>query len=141
MLASEADYQKAIQAEKEPPDAVPGVLVRARLDPDHWITAGAGATVNALYNGRDIFAPMKLDKGVNAALFLAADKLVAGGYLWRENREQLAYKPLMVVERRGRGFVIGFTCDPCFRAYLDGMNVLFLNAVFRAPAHSRTPPF
>jgi len=141
VLASEADYQKAIQAEKEPPDAVPGVLVRARLDPDHWITAGAGATVNALYNGRDIFAPMKLDKGVNAALFLAADKLVAGGYLWRENREQLAYKPLMVVERRGRGFVIGFTCDPCFRAYLDGMNVLFLNAVFRAPAHSRTPPF
>ena len=33
--------------------------------------------------------------------------------------------------------VIGFAFDPNFRAYLDGMNVLFLNAVFRAPAHSR----
>lgn len=141
LLTNEADYQKAIQAEKEMPDEVPGVLVRARLDPDHWITAGASPTVNALFNGRDIFSPMKTDKGVNAALFLASDKLVASGYLWRENRDQLAYKPLVVVERQGRGYVIGFTADPCFRAYLDGMNVLFLNAVFRAPAHARPVPF
>ncbi len=140
VLASEADYQKAIRADKETPDPVPGVLVRARLDPDHWITAGASPTVNAMFSGRDIFAPMKIDKGVNAAVFLPSDQLVAGGYLWRENREQLTYKPLVVVQRQGRGYVIGFTCDPCFRAYLDGMNVLFLNAVFRSPAHARPAP-
>jgi hypothetical protein len=141
LLASEADYRKAIQAEKELPDAVPGVLVRARIDPDHWITAGVSPTVNALFNGRNIFAPMRIDKGVNAAVFLAADKLVASGYMWRENREQLAYKPLVVVQRQGRGYVIGFTCDPCFRAYLDGMNTLLLNAVFRSPAHTGPAPF
>jgi hypothetical protein len=116
------------------------VLVRARVDPDHWITAGSNPTVNAVFNGRDIFAPMKIDKGVNAAVFLAAGKLVASGYMWRENREQLAYKPLVVVQRQGRGYVIGFTCDPCFRAYLDGMNTLLLNAVFRAPAHTGPAP-
>jgi len=27
--------------------------------------------------------------------------------------------------------------DPNFRAFIDGMNVLFLNAVFRGPAHAR----
>ena len=37
----------------------------------------------------------------------------------------------------GRGLVVGFTEDPNFRAMLDGMNVLFLNAVFRGPAHAR----
>lgn len=49
----------------------------------------------------------------------------------------MAYKPLMVVERQGRGFVVGFTADPNFRACMDGLNVLFLNAVFRGPAHAR----
>ena len=39
--------------------------------------------------------------------------------------------------RQGQGNVIGFPFDPNFRAYLDGMNVLFLNALFRSPAHSR----
>jgi len=33
--------------------------------------------------------------------------------------------------------VIGFTVDPNFRAYTDGLNVLFLNAIFRGPAHAR----
>jgi hypothetical protein len=80
---------------------------------------------------------LKLDKGVNAAYFLGADKLLASGYMWEENRKQLAYKPLVMIERQGSGHVIGFAFDPNFRAYLDGMNVLFLNAVFRAPAHSR----
>ena len=33
--------------------------------------------------------------------------------------------------------MIGFTADPNFRAYLDGMSLVFLNAVFRGPAHTR----
>ncbi len=137
VLADEKAFEAAIQAETEAPDEVPGVLVRARIDADHWITAGAGETVHALYAGRGIFTPVKLDRGVNAAVFLAADKLLASGYLWEENRKQLAHKPLVIVQREGRGNVIGFTTDPNFRAYLDGMNVLFLNAVFRGPAHTR----
>ena len=87
--------------------------------------------------GRTVYTPLKLDKGINAAYFLGADKLLVSGYMWEENRKQLAYKPLVMIERQGQGNVIGFTFDPNFRAYLDGMNVLFLNAVFRGPAHSR----
>ncbi len=137
LLAKEEDLIKEIAPEKEPPDEVPGVLVRARLDPDHWITAGLAPTVNVMFRGRAIFTPIKLDKGVNAAVFLAPDQLLAGGYLWEENRKQLAFKPFVVVQPSGRGLVIGFTADPNFRAYMDGLNVLFLNAVFRSQAPVR----
>jgi len=140
LLATEEDFRKAIQAETELPDRVLGVMARARLDADHWLTAGLGNTVNALVSGRTIFTPIKLDKGVNAAVFLGPDQLLAGGYLWEENRKQLAYKPLIIVQREGRGLVIGFTADPNYRAYLDGMSLPFVNAVFRGPAHARGGP-
>ena len=80
---------------------------------------------------------MKTDKGINAAYFAAADKLVASGHLWAENQKQMAFKPLVVSGTSGRGVVVGFTQDPNFRAIEDGLNILFLNAVFRGPAHAR----
>jgi len=138
ILAKEEDFLKAIQPDTELPDAVAGVLLKAKTDPDHWITAGVPETVYAVVTGRAVFTPIKLDKGVNAAYFVGPGELLAGGYLWEENRKQLAYKPLMVIERQGRGFVVGFTADPNYRAYMDGLNLLFLNAVFRGPAHART---
>ncbi|MCI0485681.1 MAG: peptidase M14, partial [Blastocatellia bacterium] len=137
LLATEEDYNKAIQPDSEMPDAVPGVLARARLNRDHWITAGMSNRVHVLVDGRTIFTPLKLNNGVNAAIFEGPDQLLASGYLWEENRKQLAYKPFLVVQSRGRGLVIGFTADPNFRAYMDGLNVLFLNAVFRGTAHAR----
>jgi hypothetical protein len=105
--------------------------------PDYWLTAGMGETVYAMVEGRVIFTPIKEDKGVNAVYFDAADKLVASGHLWAENRKQMAFKPLVISATSGRGIVVGFTEDPNFRAFSDGMNVLFLNAVFRGPAHAR----
>ncbi len=137
LFTKEEDLRKAIQADTELPDAVSGVLLRAKVDPEPWVTAGVTANVNALVEGRAIYTPIKLDKGVNAVVFAGPDEILASGYLWEENRKQLAYKPLVVVQREGRGSIVGFTSDPNFRAYLDGMNVLFLNAVFRGAAHSR----
>ena len=137
ILASEADYRKAIEPAKELPDTVPGVLLRARVDTESWIGAGVAESVNALLDGREIFTPIALDKGINAAVFESSDRLLASGYLWEENRKQLAHKPLVIIAPQGRGVVVGFTTDPNFRGYLDGMNILFLNAVFRGPAHAR----
>ena len=137
LLTTEAAYLEAIKPERETPDAVQGILGTAKTDEEHWLTAGVPATVNALVQGRTVYSPLKIDKGVNAAYFVGADQLLASGYMWEENRKQLAYKPLVMIERQGAGHVIGFAFDPNFRAYLDGMNVLFLNAVFRGPAHSR----
>ncbi|MCK5746097.1 MAG: hypothetical protein KAH44_07765, partial [Oricola sp.] len=68
-----------------------------------------------------------------------SDELVAGGHLWSQTRDQLAYKPFAIVEQRGAGQVIGFTQDPTVRAYLDGLNVIYLNAIFRGAAHASPP--
>ena len=136
-ILDEDEYRKLTLPDRDDPDSVAGVLVRAAVDPDHWLTAGAAATVNVLIRGTDIYTPITLDKGVNVARFRSADALLAGGYLWEENRRQLAYKPFLVVQPSGRGQVIGFTQDPNVRSYLDGLNVLFMNAIFRGAAHAR----
>jgi hypothetical protein len=135
-LTSEADFDKAIRATSELPDSAPGAIVRARVRQDFWLTAGLGDAVNVMAEGRAIFTPVKTDKGVNAAYFESAERLIASGHLWSENRKQMAFKPLVVTSRAGRGVVVGFTADPNFRAMLDGMNLMFLNAVFRGPAHA-----
>ena len=108
-----------------------------RIRPDYWLTAGMGDTVYTMVEGRAIYAPVKADKGINAAYYDAADKLVVSGHLWAENKKQMAFKPLVVSGTSGRGVVVGFTQDPNFRAIGDGLNVLFLNAIFRGPAHAR----
>jgi hypothetical protein len=46
LLATEDGFSKAIQADTELPDRALGVMLRARLDSDHWMTAGAGESVN-----------------------------------------------------------------------------------------------
>ena len=136
-LTSADEYGAAIEPEKREPDSMGGVLVRADVDPDHWLGAGAASTLNVLVRGSDIYTPIRLDSGVNVARFQAADELLASGYIWEENRKQLAFKPFVVAQAQGRGFVISFTQDPNVRAYLDGLNIIFANAIFRGAAHAR----
>ena len=137
VLASDQDFDKAILPDAELPDSLHGVLIRAKVNPEQWVTAGLPDTIYVLASGRAIFTPIKLDKGFNAAYFAGPDQLLASGYMWEQNRKQMAYKPFVVVQRSGRGNVIGFTEDPNFRGYMDGLNLLFLNAVFRGAAHGR----
>jgi hypothetical protein len=139
-VTSQDEYEDLIRAEKAAPDAVAGVLVRAGVDPDHWLGAGVAPKLNVLANGRDIYTPIRHDKGVNVAIYAEADELVASGYMWEENRKQMAYKPFAVVQPVDRGFVVAFTQDPNYRAYLDGLNVIFMNAIFRGAAHARPVP-
>jgi len=129
-------FQQAVQPEDEPPDPVAGALVKARVDPDHWLASGVAEHLNVLVRGDRVFRPIKRDHGRNVARFAAADELLQSGKLWAENRRQLAFKPFVVVEPSGRGMVIAFTEDPTVRAYLDGLNMIFLNAVLRAPSYS-----
>ena len=131
------DLRNAIQPEHPMPDAVAGVVARANVDPETWVTAGVSPVLHLMLNGSLIFSPIKIDHGVNAVTFAGPNELVESGYLWDENRKQLAYKPAVVVENQARGWVVGFVTDPTFRGFMDGQNVLFLNAVFRAPMGGR----
>jgi hypothetical protein len=136
-ITEESEYDGLIIPEKDSPDSVAGVLVRADVDPDHWLGAGVSSPLNVLIRGSDIYTPITMDKGANVARFQGADDLLASGYIWEQNRKQLAYKPFVVAQPSGRGYVIAFTQDPNVRAYLDGLNVIFMNAIFRGSAHAR----
>ncbi len=136
-LVDEGQFRDRIAALEADPDAVAGVLARADVDPEHWLAAGVAPVLNVLVRGSDIYTPIRIDAGVNVARFQGPDELLASGYLWDENRRQLAYKPFVVAQPRGAGHVIAFTQDPTVRAYLDGLNVILMNAIFRGSAHAR----
>lgn len=137
LMADLDDYDDAIQSQNANPDSVAGVLLRTKVDLEHWLTAGIQPELFSLYVGTDIYTPVTIDKGRNVVNYVGADDLVAGGYMWEENRLQLAHKPFVISQPRDRGQVIGFTSDPTRRAYLDGLNVMLMNAIFRGSAHSR----
>ncbi len=124
---------------EEEPDASPGALVKAIPDTDHWLAAGLKPSLNVLMTGNDIFTPARRDAGVNVISFAGPGELVTSGYLWDETKRQLAFKPFVVVEPKGRGELIVFTQNPTVRAYLDGLNVLLANAIFRGAAHANPP--
>lgn len=136
LYAKDEDFDKATQPDSELPVNANGFLAKAKVDPEHWTTAGVPEIVYAMVAGRAIFTPIKLDRGRNVAVFAGPDQVMGSGYIPDDYRKQLAYKPLEVVQRDGRGFVIGFTADPAFRASMEGLNVLFLNAIFRGPGHA-----
>jgi len=138
-LTSHDEYEDRVVALEDSPDAVAGVLVRADVHPEHWLSAGVAPVLNVLVRGTDIYTPIRINDGVNVARFQGPDELLASGYIWDENRRQLAYKPFVVQESRGAGEVIAFTQDPTVRAYLDGLNVILMNAIFRGSAHARPP--
>ena len=129
-------YAATVQPDERAPDSVPGVLAAAVVDPDHWLGAGAAPRVNVLVEGSAIYTPLKLDKGVNVVRFADADDLLVAGHLWKENRAQLAFKPVVMAQADERGHLIAFTQDPTARGYLRGLDVLFMNAVFRGAAHA-----
>ncbi len=136
-LTEEDQYRDQTVALDDSPDPVAGVLVRADVHPEHWLSAGVAPVLNVLVRGSDIYTPIRINNGVNVARFQGPDDLLASGYIWDENRRQLAYKPFVVQESRGAGEVIAFTQDPTVRAYLDGLNVIMMNAIFRGSAHAR----
>ena len=131
------EYEEQIVPLDDDPDAVAGVLVRADVDQEHWLTAGVAPVVNVLVRGTDVYTPIRLNDGFNVARFQGPDDLLASGYIWEENRRQLAYKPFLVSQPQGAGQVIAFTQDPTVRAYMDGLNVMLMNAIFRGAAHAR----
>ncbi|WP_372626058.1 M14 family metallopeptidase [Arsukibacterium sp.] len=136
IIKNPEEYQQWLVPEKADPDWVPGFIARAEVDQQHWLTAGVPETVNSLYVGNQVYQPLTIADGRNVVRFAQAEQLLAGGFVWDENRQQIANKPLVMVQAVGRGQVISFTQEPNFRAYVDGMHLLYINAVFRGAAHA-----
>lgn len=136
ILNSQAERLIAEAVHGAMPDSSPGALVSITANTDSWMSAGYEDGAYALVTGSDIYAPVALDDATTAMRFGTPEELLQGGYLWAEYAEQLALKPFVVTRRMGRGHVIAFTQSPTTRAYLDGLDLLLLNAVLLGPANS-----
>lgn len=137
-IASDADYLTAIADPARAPDVLPGALLNTAIDADSFLSAGYDSAAPVVFAAGDlVFAPMGRAAGTNVVRFAAPDRLVASGYVWAENRRQMAFKPFMVAQSAGGGMAIGFTQDPAMRGYLDGLDLLLANAVLMAPARVR----
>jgi len=131
----EFDVEKHILPDREPPDPTPGAIFRVRLDGEHWLAFGYDGEAYALVQSSNIFTPLKLDRGRNVALYLPSSEALASGFTYEAARKQLGNKAYLMHQPTGRGHVVAFAEDPNYRAFLEGLNILFLNGVFFGPAH------
>ncbi|MFQ5640557.1 MAG: M14 family metallopeptidase [bacterium] len=129
------DLEKALEPEEELPQSIPGAIMRVTLDTEFWPAFGYDGDANVLVTGRNIYTPLKLDKGRNIGLYMPEDKVMLSGFNWADAQKQIANKAYLMYQRHGRGHVVAFAEDPNIRAFTDGLNVLFLNAVFFGPGH------
>ncbi len=129
------DFEKAIQPDKEAPENLAGAILRVTLYPYHWLTAGLDGEIQAVVEGSRVFAPLKLDAGVNVGTYASADTLVAAGLVWKEAQPLLAGHAYLMHQPMGRGHVIAFAEDPNYRAYAEATELLFINAVLLGPGH------
>ncbi len=129
------DLEKATLPKEEPPVATSGALMRATLDAEHWLSAGTDGELQVMVEGRRVFSPITLDKGRNVGTYATGDRAVVAGLMWPEAKVQLGNKPFLIAQPRGQGHVIAFVEDPNFRAFMEGTQLLFINAILLGPAH------
>ncbi len=136
-ITNDGEYREAIKDPAALPDTLPGALLNVVSEPDHFLSAGYDDGAVVLATGTRIFTPLGRDKGINAVRFAAPAGLIASGYVWDENRRQMAYKPYLMAQSTGRGLVIGFAHDPSTRGFLEGLDLMIANAVLVAPSRVR----
>ena len=133
-IDSEDEYQALLAESATRPDYIPGVIARGKRDADHYLSAGVADTLYMVVSGSDVYTPLKQGQGANVVRFAEESELLHGGYLWQENRAQLAFKSAVMAREYGDGTVIGFVVDPTFRGFMDGFHVMLGNALFKVPA-------
>jgi hypothetical protein len=142
-----------------------GAIVAARVDAEHWLTAGTGARLPVFTTDTPVLvAPRGVDSPVRFGVFQPADAmeedkegevayvgwsvLPAGqtvmlrmsGLLWPEATQRLANAAYLTREGVGKGQVILFAGQPTFRAATLGTQRLFMNAIVNGPGMGASSP-
>ena len=105
---------------------VPGNIFRVTLDPEHPLAFGHPETMFAFMDGTRTFA-LEGDGGDVAAF---TEEPAASGFISDENVDKVRRRVFLAEERVGRGHVVLFAGDPCFRGFWRGSTGLLLNAVY-----------
>lgn len=137
-IINNADGYEAIQVDPQRKmEKFAGVILKALPNPDHWMTVGIDKPIYTLATGHKTYSPLHRGQGVNVVHFAGAEEVLASGYLWQGYEKQLAYKPYITLEYKGKGMVVSFVESPTFRAHQPGLEMLFVNTIWRAVAHTR----
>jgi hypothetical protein len=127
--------EKAIEPAEEFPSSTPGAIIRVKIDRSHWLGFGYGETTTVMVDSNRIYTLLKLDKGTNVAIYLPEDKMLVSGFMWEDARKQLPNKAYLMHSPSGRGHIIAFAEDPNYRVFMEGLNLMVMNAVFLGPGH------
>jgi putative intracellular protease/amidase len=133
----ETAYKQAIVEATRDPTELDGAIVRGETVKDHWLTAGIAPTLHMMVAGSDIYRPLTGDVGDNVVRFAGPDQVKASGIVWDDIAKQLAFKPALAVQSKGRGYVVAFTIDPTYRGMADGLDSLVMNAIYFSAARAR----
>ncbi|HKX29983.1 MAG TPA: M14 family metallopeptidase [Blastocatellia bacterium] len=126
---------RAVEPAEEYPSSTPGAIARVRIDRTHWLGFGYGETTTVMVDSNRIFSLLKLDKGTNVAIYMPEEKMLVSGFMWDDPKKQLPNKAFLMHAPLGRGHVVGFAEDPNYRAFMDGLNQMMVNAIFLGPGH------
>jgi len=108
-----------------------GVIMRAELDTEDWLSFGLGKSLPVNLETDDAFlakAPVK-----TVARLAPENELRISGLLWPEARARWANTAYATRESVGRGQIILFATHPNFRAYFYGSRQMLVNAILLGP--------
>ena len=110
--------------------AVPGALLRVRLDPEHPLAFGYEAEETVVLMSTS--TGFSIDGGGHRLGVFEEGSLVSG-FLSEENQTRLTGTAYLAEAPLGRGRVILFADDPTFRGLVRGQTAMLLNAIFQFP--------
>jgi hypothetical protein len=115
------------------PLEVPGSIVKAKVNRDHFLTIGYDSDTLPLFVQGDVFFKPS-ETGANALTF-EGDKLRISGFFWEDNTEQLLRgSSALIDEPIDAGNVILFNFEPGFRMIWTSTVRLLLNAIVYGPS-------
>jgi zinc carboxypeptidase len=141
--SSDKSPEERAKKEKEPakrkgsrdrkPLEVPGAIVRAHVNRDHFLTIGYGSNdLPLLVRGNTFFE--RSDTGANVLTF-DGDKLKISGFFWEGNTEEsLRGTAALIEEPIDNGHVVLFNSEPGFRMIWTSSVRLLLNAIVYGPS-------
>lgn len=142
-----------------------GAILAARVDTEHWLTAGAGARLPVFATNMPVLvAPGGVESPVRFGVFEPGEpregdgkaevsyvgwsvvpagqkvSLRMSGLLWPEAAQRIANAAYVTREGVGKGQVILFAGQPSFRAAALGTQRLLMNAIVCGPGMGASSP-
>lgn len=129
----DAESPKKKKKRSREPIGVPGAIMRAQVNHDHFLTFGYETDTLPVLVGTDAFF-RKTKTGTNVLTFGSKDLHITG-FIWRDNTERLLRNTAAVIdEPHGNGHVLLFTDEPGYRHLWHGTTRLFINGILYGPA-------